>query len=92
MNKKGFTLIELLAVIIILAVIALISTPIILDVVEDSRKSADRSSANLVLSAANNYYAESMLDDSKQDKIKKEENLFYELQMQNKPKEGTVWN
>ncbi len=38
--KKGFTLIELLAVIVILAVIALIATPIILNIVEDSTKQA----------------------------------------------------
>ena len=38
--KKGFTLIELLAVIIILAIVALIATPIILDVVEDARNCA----------------------------------------------------
>lgn len=37
MNKKGFTLVELLAVITILAVIALITTPIIFGVIEDSR-------------------------------------------------------
>lgn len=40
MNKKGFTLIELLAVIVILAVIALIASPIILGIIEDSRESA----------------------------------------------------
>ena len=35
-NKKlGFTLIELLAVIIILAIVALIATPIILDVIDE---------------------------------------------------------
>ena len=38
MNKKGFTLIELLAVIVILAVIALIATPMILNVIETSKK------------------------------------------------------
>lgn len=37
MNKKGFTLVELLAVITILAVIALITTPINFGVVENSR-------------------------------------------------------
>ena len=37
MEKNGFTLIEILAVITILAVIALITTPIIFGVVEDSR-------------------------------------------------------
>lgn len=39
-NSKGFTLIELLAVIVILAIIALITTPIILNVIEDSRKNS----------------------------------------------------
>ena len=42
--EKGFTLIELLAVIVILAVIALIATPIILDIIEDTKKSAARES------------------------------------------------
>ncbi len=37
MNKKGFTLVELLAVIVILAIIALISTPIILGVIEKAK-------------------------------------------------------
>ena len=45
-SNKGFTLIELLAVIVILAIIALIATPMILGVVEDARKSAAVSSAN----------------------------------------------
>ena len=45
-SNKGFTLIELLAVIVILAIIALIATPMILGVVEDARKSAAASSAN----------------------------------------------
>ena len=45
--KKGFTLIELLAVIVILAVIALIATPIILNIIEDSKKQSIKSSANL---------------------------------------------
>ena len=44
-NKKGFTLIELLAVIVILAIIALIATPIILSMINNARKSAARSSA-----------------------------------------------
>ena len=55
--KKGFTLIELLAVIIILAIVALIATPIILDVVEDARKSAGLSESNMILSGINNYCA-----------------------------------
>ena len=38
--KKGFTLIELLAVIVILAIITAISVPMILNVIDDSKKSA----------------------------------------------------
>src|SRR5574344_1529054 len=42
--KKAFQLIELLAVIIILAVIALIATPIVLNVVDNAKESARKSS------------------------------------------------
>jgi len=45
MKKKGFTLIELLAVIIILAVIALIATPVVLNLLEKMRIKAAESSA-----------------------------------------------
>ena len=34
MKKKGFTLIELLAVIVVLAIIALIATPIVMNVIK----------------------------------------------------------
>ena len=44
-RSKGFTLIELLAVIVVLAIIALIATPMILNVVEKARKGAAKSSA-----------------------------------------------
>ena len=57
MNKKGFTLVELLAVIIILAIVALVATPIILNVVEDSRKSAAKSEAAFIVSGINEYCA-----------------------------------
>ena len=55
--KNAFTLIELLAVIIILAIVALIAIPIILDVVEDARKSAGLSESNMILGGINNYCA-----------------------------------
>ncbi|MBQ9181670.1 MAG: prepilin-type N-terminal cleavage/methylation domain-containing protein [Bacilli bacterium] len=45
MNKKGFTLIELLAVIVILAIIALIATPIIMGIIDDARTNAAMNSA-----------------------------------------------
>ena len=64
-NKKGFTLIELLAVIIILAVIALIATPIVLNVVDNARVEANRDSVYGLLDSAKLYYMESLLDESK---------------------------
>ena len=60
--KKGFTLIELLAVIVILAIIALIATPIILGVVENARKSAAGSSALGYLDAVEKAIALDGLD------------------------------
>ncbi len=56
-KHKGFTLIELLAVIIILAIVALIATPIVLDIIDDARISAVRSEANMILGGINNYCA-----------------------------------
>ena len=44
-NTKGFTLIELLAVIVILSIIALIATPIVLNIINTTRKGAAARSA-----------------------------------------------
>ena len=62
MKKKGFTLIELLAVIVILAVIALIATPAVLNIIEDSKKSAAEASARNIASAAKSYYMQNIMD------------------------------
>ncbi len=53
--KKGFTLIELLAVIIILSVIALIATPIVIDVINDSKDSVAYTETQRIVEAVNNY-------------------------------------
>ena len=50
-NKKGFTLIELLAVIVILAIIALIATPIIIGIVERSRMNSFENSVYGIMEA-----------------------------------------
>ena len=62
MKKKGFTLIELLAVIVILAVIAVIATPAVLNVIEDSKKSAAEASARSIVGAAKTHYMKNIMD------------------------------
>lgn len=56
MKRKGFTLIELLAVIVVLAIIALIAAPIILGVIENSRKKSFEDTGYGVVEAIKNYY------------------------------------
>ena len=60
MNNKGFTLIELLAVIVILAIIALIATPIILDLIADARTQAKKRSAELVYTGVEYAYTSAL--------------------------------
>lgn len=65
-NTKGFTLIELLAVIVILAIIALIATPIVLNLLERARKGAAQDSAYSVREEARTYYLSALIEDPDQ--------------------------
>ena len=58
MKRKGFTLIELLGVIVVLAVIAIITTPVILGVIEKSKKGALQSSGYGLVETGILYHAE----------------------------------
>ena len=62
-KNKGFTLVELLAVIVILALIALIATPIILNVINDAKKQAAKDSAYGYMDAVEKYIVSSELED-----------------------------
>ena len=59
--KKGFTLIELLAVIVILAIIALIATPIVLNIIRETKESATLRSADFYLDAVELSLAQATL-------------------------------
>ena len=67
--KKGFTLIELLAVIVILAIIALIVTPVISKVINGAKQRTAVVGSQNYVDSVNKTYALSMLD-SKYDYLK----------------------
>ena len=90
MKRKGFTLIELLAVIVILAVIALISIPMILNTVEKSKEGAAKVSAENYLDAVEKYIAIQEIDNYE---IKLEKNKIYKVEEEtNYEIEGEVDN
>ncbi len=65
MKKNGFTLIELLAVIIVLAIIALIATPIIFNVIENAKLKALENSTYGVVDAVRMQYMENLMNSSR---------------------------
>ena len=62
MKRKGFTLIELLAVIVVLAIIALIATPIVMNTIEKSKKGAAERSADNYIDAVETTVATERLE------------------------------
>mgnify|MGYP004538079515 CR=1 FL=1 len=62
MKKKGFTLIELLAVIVVLAIIALIATPIVMNTIERSKKGAAERTADNYIDAVETTVATKRLE------------------------------
>src|SRR5574344_2385090 len=84
-KNKGFTLIELLAVIVILAVIALIITPIVTGIISKAKDSADLRSAEGYVKAGEDYYAASTLKNSPLDT-----NVIDNLELSARPATGSV--
>ena len=87
-NKKGFTLIELLAVIVIIGLIALIATPIVLNIINDARKSAVKVSVYGYVEAIENEAALSQIEEEEyQDK---EDYTYDEIKVDIKGKRPTA--
>ncbi|MFI3307509.1 MAG: prepilin-type N-terminal cleavage/methylation domain-containing protein [Mycoplasmatota bacterium] len=63
--KKGFTLIELLGVLVIIIVIAAISTPIVTNIINSSRESTDLVSVESIVKGAGELYYNARLDTDK---------------------------
>lgn len=61
-KKNGFTLIELLAVIVILAIIALIATPLVLNIIEDAKTSAFKASVQQMVKNAQTQFVLENID------------------------------
>src|SRR5574344_2938733 len=87
-SRKAFTLIELLAVIVILAIIALIITPVITDIIKSARESSDLRSAEAYVKAEDNFYAEATLDSNKASLLGT--NVINSLEVNNAEATGTL--
>ena len=61
MKKRGFTLIELLAVIVVLAIIALIATPMVLNTIDKAKRGSASSSAYTYVNGVETGLARYML-------------------------------
>ena len=65
MKNKGFTLIELLAVIVILAIISLIATPTILNIVNGTKEEANKRSIDMYAKAVENAIVQYQMKENK---------------------------
>ncbi len=100
MKNKGFTLIELLAVIVILAIIALIATPIVINMIGSAKDSSDERSAELYLDAVEQAVARKNLTEEfspstceiqSDGNLKCDGDTLLEVQVENtKPTSGTI--
>ena len=100
MKGKGFTLIELLAVIVILAIIALIATPIVINMIGNAKDSSDERSAELYLDAVEQAVARKNLTEEfspstceiqSDGNLKCDGDTLLEVQVENtKPTSGTI--
>ena len=61
-NKKGFTLIELLATIVVIAIVSLISVPVVVNIIEKANLASFKRSAESIRRISKNYYTNNSLE------------------------------
>ena len=89
-KRKGFTLIELLAVIIVLAIIALIATPIIFNVIENAKIKSLENSCYGVIDAVRTNYSENLLNSTRECKDENDKNCGGKIETNGNVEELTV--
>ena len=89
-KKNGFTLIELLAVIIVLAIIALIATPIIFNVIENAKIKSLENSCYGVIDAVRTNYSENLLNSTRECRDENDKNCGGKIETNGDVKELTV--
>ena len=60
MDKKGFTLIELLGSIVLLALIALVAFPVVLNFLSSSKSDIDKAKKSVIIGAAKDYVTDNV--------------------------------
>ena len=89
-KRNGFTLVELLGVIVVLAILSLITIPIISNVVNDVRIKSLQSSAYGLIEASNLYYVSKGVNTTIRFDKTEEKDTLKELSYKGVVKEGTV--
>ena len=89
-NKNAFTLVELLGVIVVLTILALITIPIISNVINDVRIKALQNSAYGLVEASNLYYVQKEVNSNIRFDKNDSKDTLKELSYKGVVKEGTV--
>ena len=76
-TNKGFTLIELLAVIVILAVIALVATPLVMSTINDAKEGALKSTVRSIKEEAEKLYVQKVQSNPSENPTITEDEIEY---------------
>lgn len=92
LTPLGFTLVELLSIIVILAIIATITIPIVIDFINDAKKGTAMNSAHGLVKAANYYYQKTIMKDESERNFNGSTDVLPYLELEgNKPDKGKVY-